>query len=536
MKRIIIVALLFSVLISCGQERTFTTEQEQLFTEASQNGPLVNEGFNRCVKFVDAWLEIADSATGLIPRNINDTKSKDIWNAKDCAADNYPFMVLTSALLRHDLYKGIMREMLETETRLTSRVGSMPDTYSFSKKGFAVADTVMSEIIFGSAEYIKDGLIPLTEWLGPSPWSERMISILDDIWKYAPVETPYGKICSDNPEVNGDMLQSLSRIYWTTGDKKYLEWAERLGDYYLLGENHPTRNFQVLRLRDHGCEVVSGLCELYATVSFADPSKKEAYRAHVYEMLDRILEVGRNEDGLFYNSIDPVKGVPVNAGIADNFGYTLNGFYTVYLLDKIEKYREPVLTALGTLNEKYRNYAWEGTSQDGYADAIEGALNLYTREPVPSAREWIDSETKVLWGKQQPSGIIEGWHGDGNFARTTIMYCLWKTGGVYLSPWRDDLMIGGVYKDNTLYLTISAASDWTGKVVFDRKRHSEYMHLPLDWPRINQFPEYFTAETGKNYTIINSSVKKELSISGDELREGLDVKVGKNEIMKIIVK
>jgi len=151
MKRIIIVALLFSVLISCGQERTFTTEQEQLFTEASQNGPLVNEGFNRCVKFVDAWLEIADSATGLIPRNINDTKSKDIWNAKDCAADNYPFMVLTSALLRHDLYKGIMREMLETETRLTSRVGSMPDTYSFSKKGFAVADTVMSEIIFGSA-------------------------------------------------------------------------------------------------------------------------------------------------------------------------------------------------------------------------------------------------------------------------------------------------------------------------------------------------------------------------------------------------
>ena len=107
---------------------------------------------------------------------------------------------------------------------LTSRLGSLPDTYSFSKKGFANKDTVISDIIFGSAEYVKDGLIPLFEWLGPSPWSERMISIIDDAWKYAPFKTPYGNIISNDPEVNGDMLQSLSRIYWITGDKKYLTW------------------------------------------------------------------------------------------------------------------------------------------------------------------------------------------------------------------------------------------------------------------------------------------------------------------------
>jgi hypothetical protein len=69
---------------------------------------------------------------------------------------------------------------------------------------------------------------------------------------------------------------------------------------------------------------------------------------------------------------------------------TLSAF--VFLLDSVEKYREPVISALEVLNGKYRNYAWEGTSQDGYADAIEGTLNLYVREPVPSAREWIDSE------------------------------------------------------------------------------------------------------------------------------------------------
>ena len=27
-----------------------------------------------------------------------------------------------------------------------------------------------------------------------------------------------------------------------------------------------------------------------------------------------------------------------------------------------------------------------------------------------------------MWTIQKPDGIIEGWHGDGNFARTAIMY------------------------------------------------------------------------------------------------------------------
>jgi hypothetical protein len=533
---LIIPYLAILAVCSCKSERPFSEDQQKIFMEASENGPLVNEGYDRCLNYLHGWLGLADSVTGLIPRNITDKKSKDIWNAKDCAADNYPFMVLTSALLDRGLFEGRMKEMLETEKRLTSRLGAMPDTWSFSKQAFDNRDTILSDIIFGSAEYVKDGLIPLTEWLGPSPWSERMISILDDMWKYARIETPYGMICSDNPEVNGDMLQSLSRIYWTTGDKKYLEWAERIGDYYLLGNNHPTSNFKVLRLRDHGCEVVSGLCELYATTSFADPPKKELYQAPLYKMLDRILEVGRNKDGLFYNSIDPVKGVPVDSAIADNFGYDLNGYYTVYLIDKIEKYREPVLKALGILNEKYKNYAWEGTSADGYADAIEGTLNLEAREPVPSAIDWINSEIKVMWAKQQPSGIIEGWHGDGNFARTTIMYCLWKTGGSYLIPWEKDLQIGGVYQDSILYLTISSDKNWEGKLMFDRKRHSEYMHLPIDWPRINQFPEYFTVEKGRSYILKLSNDNKDLIISGIDLMNGLPLKIKKGKPVKLVIK
>ena len=195
--------------------------------QAMANGIIVNKGYEHCRKFVEGWLAKADPLTGLIPRNLTD--GKDIWNAKDAAADNYPFMVLTVALTDSLLFKTTLSDMLKTEIELTSRVGNLPDTYNFVKRGFDNDEVVMEDIIFGSSEYIKDGLLPLTEWLGRSAWSERMLKILDDIWANALMPTEYGNIPSDNVEVNGEMLQVLARIYYMTGDEKYLEWALRLG-------------------------------------------------------------------------------------------------------------------------------------------------------------------------------------------------------------------------------------------------------------------------------------------------------------------
>ncbi|MHC4336699.1 MAG: DUF6807 domain-containing protein [Planctomycetota bacterium] len=489
-----------------GTERVFEIVKDDpakdpAFRQALDNGRLANEGFIRCRDYVKAWLGHTDPKTGLIPKGLREGR-RDFWNAQDAAADNYPFMVLTAAITDRPLFEGRMRDMLRTETRLTSRIGALPDTYSFSKRNFQNAQPDIGRIIFGSSEYIKDGLLPLTEWLGPSPWCHRMIAILDDIWKHAPVETKYGKIPSTSHEINGEMLQALSRIYWMTGEKKYLDWAIRLGDYYLLGENHPTRNATKLRLRDHGCEILSGLCELYATVNFALPEKKQAYQKPIHEMLDRVLEIGRNEHGLLYNSINPQTGQHSD-GVADTWGYNLNGFYTVYLVDRTESYRQAVLKALGCLNKHYKKYKWEGNrdSADGYADSIESAINLYNREPVPSAAQWIDSETKVMWQKQQPDGIIEGWHGDGNFARTTIMYCLWKTKGITIRPWREDVIFGAVQQGDQLKVSIRADKEWKGEILFDTPRHRKNMKMPLDWPRINQFPEWFTFRSGKLYTL-----------------------------------
>jgi hypothetical protein len=538
MKKTYCTAIILSSLLifSCESKIVLSSSETLALKKAQANGILVNEGFERCRRFVDDWLKHADPETGLIPRNL-DTDT-DIWNAKDAAADNYPFMVLTAALTDQQLFEGRMLDMLITETRLTSRIGNMPDTYSFSKKGFAKSQPDVSEILFGASEYIKDGLLPLTEWLGHSPWSERMIAILDDIWKHAPVKTNYGNIVSTNAELNGEMLQVLSRVYWMTGEQKYVDWAMRLGDYYLLGDNHPTSNSDLLRLRDHGCEIVSGLCELYASVNFSDIKKKKAYQPHIYEMLDRILEVGRNEDGLFYNAINPTNGDIKWDGTADTFGYTFNAFYMVYQIDSIERYRTAILKGLSVLNDKYKNFDWEHGSSDGYADAIEGVLNLYAREPIPSAAKWIDSETQVMWSMQDSShsnntlkwldsGIIEGWHGDGNFARTTIMYCLWKTQGMTVHPWRSDVKVGAVMNGTDLMISVSVEEDWQGQLRFDSPRHRTVMNMPFDWPRINQFPEWFTPLEDMNFELVKLNDQKSQLCSGEQLWAGIQVSLKK---------
>lgn len=533
MSRIALILLILLMLPACNDAGKYDSA---LFYEAESNGLLVNEGFNRCIAYVNGWMNHADSVTGLIPRNI--TNSRDYWNAWDAGADNYPFMVLTSSILMPDFFRTTALEMLETEKRLTSRIGNLPDTYSFTEKGFRneVIDT--GQIIFGSAEYMKDGLIPLTEWLGESPWSDRMLDILDDL----PLVTGMvvtelrGSSFGRNSvvEVNGDLLQVLSRMFWFTGKREYLERAGEIADYYLNDQNLPV-NSGNLRIRDHGCEIISGLCEVYLAAYYAWPEKRTAWKDYIHQMLDRILETGRNEDGLFYNEINPVTGDIISAGIADNFGYTLNAYYFVGMIDSIPEYREAVLKALSALNDRYRNYDWENGSCDGYADAIEGALNLYNREPVPSLREWLDSETRIMWNYQKPDGIIEGWHGDGNFARTTIMYCLWKTEGLLPDNWHEKLCLGASSDGTDLRIAVSCEDGWNGKIRFNTPRHSDRMNMPVDYPRINQFQQWYIPWKDKTYSVTFYPEGKTKRFSGEELTKGVPVRIRAGEKLHIVV-
>jgi hypothetical protein len=506
------------------------SEQVQLFAQAATHGRQAQEAFMRCRRFVDGWLAHADPKTGLIPRNLN--RDRDLWNGRDAAADNYPFMVLTAALTDRKLFDGRMRDMLRTEESLTRRLDRLGDQFRFSTQSFAHEQPDLERIVFDNAEYVKDGLLPITEWLGPSPWSQRMLGLIEDIWKHAAVETAFGTIPTKNIEVNGDLLQACSRLYWLTGERKFLDWAIRLGDYYLLGDQHPTRNLTSLRLSDHGCEIVNGLSELYVAVSHAEQAKAKAYREPLHAIYDCILERGRNQHGQLYTAFNPQTGEHADR-ICDTWGYNYDGLYTAGLVDARADYRDAIRHVLGNLQEHYTGFDWG--RMDGYADALEGALNLYNREPASSTAAWIDSEIRTMWALQQEDGVIEGWHGDGNFARTSLMYALWKTQGLHVEPWRPDLRFGAVRDGNHLVVSISADQPWSGRLKFDRPRHKEFMRLPLDYPRINQFPEWFTVNGGQSYRVTYTDHNEARSYAGHELLAGIEVTLSVGQELRLLV-
>jgi hypothetical protein len=242
-----LLAILFSFQF-CDSTKTVTLTNEDLalFEKAEKSGQLANTGFIKCNNYLNAWMSHRDPATGLIPRNIRE--SSDFWNAKDAAADNYPFMVLTAFFVDQQKLEGDMLNMLRSEKKLTSRIQSLPDSYSFSKQGFLNDEVKKDEIVFGASEYIKDGLLPLTEWLGSSPWSDRMLEMLYDLHEEIDVagsitERGYGN--APREEVNGELLQVLSRVYWMTGDKQFLDWARKIGDFYFVGRPSSNARFGI---------------------------------------------------------------------------------------------------------------------------------------------------------------------------------------------------------------------------------------------------------------------------------------------------
>jgi hypothetical protein len=240
---------------------------------------------------------------------------------------------------------------------------------------------------------------------------------------------------------------------------------------------------------------------------------------------------------LIYLEVNPKSGTHGKA-LTDNWGYNYDGLYTLFLLDGRTAYRDAVRLALGNLKEHYSQQGGmcQSNTADGYADSIEGAITLYNREPVASAAEWINEQIRVMWAKQQPDGIIEGWHGDGNSARTSLMYALWKTQGVTAEPWRADLRFGAVRQGEGILLQVAAAEKWEGRLKFDQARHKRHMKLPLDYPRINQVPEWFTVEGARNYAVLDPDTNhKRNAVTGRQLADGLPLTLAANQPVNLII-
>ena len=517
------------------------------FQRAEENGRLFDEALAAAQRVLKAWLAHADSRTLLLPDRIPgrshglpEGDRSRLYTPHNSGADLYPYLILTAEITDPDLYRGRLLEMLRNEVRFTTGQDSKRDSVPGNLE--MTTGRLGAPSLFGAGEYAKDGLVSVTEYLGRTPWFYRMVDMTADAMKRAPVDSRFGRLPASDAELNGDYLQVLVRLAAMTGDRRFLEWARRIGDAYIeevLPGNHgvPSGSWDFgkhtgdgrLRLRDHGNETVVGLVLLYALENYWQTPRAAKYRPAIARMLDRILE-SANPDGMFYNEVEAATLKPLDTRLSDNWGYVYGAVYAFYQCGGGEKYAEAVRHVLKGL-PRYRNYVWEPNAKlplgsfDGYADSIEGAIYLVNREPVPEALEWIESEMKVMLAMQQPDGHIENWYGEGNFNRTALLYALMKSQGARPENWKPGTRIGAVRNGERLYLSIVAPNRI--RMRLDFARHRRALNLDKNYVRLNEFPEWFTVDQNTLYRLHNAPGGADRILLGSELIAGIDLSPGK---------
>jgi hypothetical protein len=90
-------------------------------------------------------------------------------------------------------------------------------------------------------------------------------------------------------------------------------------------------------------------------------------------------------------------------------------------------------------------------------------------------------------------------------------------------------------KNGKLYIAVSTEKPWKGKMIFDYNRHQEILHLPIDYPRINQFPEWFTVSNDKKYEFTNFNKKSKTLPSDTELKNGVEMNLEGGQQYYIVV-
>ena len=507
--------------------------------QARLNAVLASEAFTRASLVVRRWLDRRDVNTGLMS-NPGPDEGVSGWFYEDTGSDLYPHVAIGTHLLFPDRLSEVVA-VLAAERRLAPAPPQLPDDLLLP--GGRLAGQSADERMFGAAEYAKDGLLPLVERLGRDPWLGRLEEIVGAILAGSTTPTHRGPIPGDSNEVNGDLLQVLTRTYWATGDERYYAAAGRIGTAYLddmlpktdwlpahewdfmTGEPIGRRR---LRLSDHGNEIVTGLVEWHLAESLRREPEAPAHRAAIRKMLDRMLSKGRNPDGMWYRVMEIPSGKVDQPGLSDNWGYLFQAFVTQAAMERAlpggedqyaTRYEQAARDALATL-PKYAYYPWQRGEMDGYADSIEGALYLLPRLPTEASARWVDEQIAVLFSFQAPDGKVEDDSLDGNFIRTSLLYGLSLTRGMSLDPWRPDLLVGAAENGGCVDVALASVEAWDGLLRFDTPRHSDHLRLPMDYARLNEWPEGF-AVVGDQFYEVQEAGSPTARMMGNGLISGL---------------
>ncbi|MBY0261241.1 MAG: hypothetical protein K2Q20_02800, partial [Phycisphaerales bacterium] len=237
---------------------------------AARNAARSHEALTRARAVHDAWLAHRRPETGLYPRD----RVNMVWSYRDVAADFFGHQ-LNIAILTHSPAIDAHLKTLAAERAATPPGQLCGDLASTTGQPIPSSPR---DRMFGTAEYAKDGLLSVVELTNHPAARARLIELADAVLAASSHPSRFGPIPDRRSEVNGDMLQVLSRLAFATGDDRYAEMAGRIADAavsQMLPANHglpaqvydyekdtPVRAF--VQIRDHGNELLVGLSEAYA--------------------------------------------------------------------------------------------------------------------------------------------------------------------------------------------------------------------------------------------------------------------------------
>lgn len=521
-------------------ERIRVREVGDLPALARLNAVLTAEAFDRAARVTTRWLDHRDARSGLFPHTLLKPKDR-YWSYGDVGSDLYPFL----AIATHHLIPARYPEILNTlaaERRLNPGLPQdlMLDTLQPRERD-------PEQQVLANVEYAKDGLLPLLEQLGPDPWLGRMREVVNGVMRTALIPTPRGPVPSELAEVNGSLLQAIARLSWADQNPGYVEMGRRIAAVYLddtlpmTGQIPPQRwSFMEqraigdpdLHLGDHGDEIVSGLIEWQRVEVRLGLPEQATHRDAIDRMLDRLLETGRTPTGLWYDGIRFPSGKVRDRALNDNWGY----LGQAYLNQAANLRRSP--SADQATAERYEQaasqmlngvtsldfYKWERGDMDGYADTLESALYLLRYLQNTDASQWVDEQMAVLYGYQRETGAVTHENIDGNFIRTVMLYGRWLTQGTRLEPWSPTVALGAAPDGACLQLHVHASSAWSGRILFDTPRHTEVLQLDTDYPRLNQWQEWWVAEPDRQYAVTIGD-GSHVVLDGRSLASGLPLSI-----------
>ena len=343
--------------------------QKGLFLQKKDNSPMDSMG-----DLLNAWLSVKDEKTGLFPDNT--FEKRYIYSPSDSGADLFPFLYISSFYFNKTVFNDL-NQTFEFQSTL------------WNKYNFKENNILESNSNYEMSEYLKDGMIPLLEFFQ----DEKIYNCSSNIVRKLNI--------SDNPEIDGEILITISRLLLYEWNDELYEQGEEIFVHYINKIHISDDHLPVTYFADHGSEIIVGLVEFH-NIRKNNPKEINTTLTLMFDSL-----ISQLNDKFCWTK---------DNSCIDTSMYIYNAYY---LFNK----REAEYYILNYINNLDVN---DYTSVDSLADVAEGILYILPYIENDLIEKQLNDFINTILNRQRKSGFYTRWHADGNVMRTLIMYSIYK--------------------------------------------------------------------------------------------------------------